>query len=72
MGGESNRGRGLNMGQLTLSKGPARMGIRCPEEGADIPSKGFFSHDTFIHALDVQYIIRVYMIYKKNILFCAG
>ncbi len=30
---------GSEMGQLALSKGPARMGIHCHVQGATIPSK---------------------------------
>ncbi len=32
------KGRGVVRGQLALSKGPARMGIRYHGQGADIPS----------------------------------
>jgi hypothetical protein len=42
------------MRQLTLSKGPAKMRIRYHGQGTYIPSKGFLSHDRFMHALDIQ------------------
>ncbi len=35
------KGRGAVMGQLALSKGPTRIGIRYHGQRADIPSKGF-------------------------------
>jgi hypothetical protein len=41
------------MGQLALSTGPARMGIHCHAQEADIPSKVFIPSDKFMHALNV-------------------
>ncbi len=41
--GRVNRGQGvLEMGQLAVNKGPARMGIRHDGQRAEIPSKGIF------------------------------
>jgi hypothetical protein len=42
MGRREMKGRGFVMGQLALSKGPARMGIYYHGQRADIPSKGLF------------------------------
>ncbi len=54
MGGEGNRGMGgLKVGELALNKGPARLGIRCRVQRADIPSKGILSYNEFMHALNV-------------------
>jgi hypothetical protein len=50
--GGGNEGERVIMGQLALSKGPARMGIRYHGQEADIPSKGIF-HTIEIHALDI-------------------
>jgi hypothetical protein len=44
-------GRGVVMGQLALSKGPARMGNCYQGQRADIPSKGLF-HTINTCALD--------------------
>jgi hypothetical protein len=41
-GNETEGGGVLKMGQLALSKGPARMGTHCHGQRADIPSKGIF------------------------------
>ncbi len=42
----------LEVGQLALSKGPARMGIRFQGQRTDIPSKGI-SYSKFLHALNI-------------------
>jgi hypothetical protein len=52
-GGGWQKGEGLKMGQLTLSKGLARMEICCHKQGANIQSKGLLSYNKFMHALDV-------------------
>jgi hypothetical protein len=44
--------RGFIMGQLALSKGPARMGIRYHGQRANIPSRGFF-HTKDLYALNI-------------------
>jgi hypothetical protein len=41
MGDGAEWERGFEMGQLTLSKGPAKMGIHNQAQRAAIPSKGF-------------------------------
>jgi hypothetical protein len=41
-GEEGWQERGLDMGQLALSKGQARMGFHYHGQKANIPSKGFF------------------------------
>ncbi len=52
MGRREMNGRGFVTGQLALSKGPARMGIRFHGLRADIPSKGLF-HTIDICALNI-------------------
>ncbi len=58
-------GKGPKMGQLTLGKRPARMGIRNYALGATIPSKGFFFYINKLQHL-VQHC-NVYVQYKKKI-----
>jgi hypothetical protein len=52
---------GLKMGQLTLSKGPARIGIRNQVQEATIPRKrvSSISHATFV--ICIQYEKKIFL-----------
>jgi hypothetical protein len=50
--GRGNKWEGVVMGQLALSKGPARTGNCYQGQRADIPSKGLF-HTIDTCALDI-------------------
>jgi hypothetical protein len=53
-GEEGKKGGGSQMGQLALSKGPARMGICCHVQRVAIPSKRPLPLiNKFIHALNI-------------------
>jgi hypothetical protein len=69
-GERETKGRGFVMGQLALSKGLARMGIRYNGQRADIPSKGIF-HTIDLHALIITMTYCMCVLIKKRF-HCAG
>jgi hypothetical protein len=68
-------GGGLEIGQLALSKGPARIGIRSHVQRAPIPSKGVLSLLLYIK-IHVSLNILIHNVcafdIKRKYCFCAG
>jgi hypothetical protein len=67
-GGGVRRGQGEKR-QLTLSKGPGRMGIRRHGQGTDFPSKGV--REFFLLSITHPSYFMLCMLNKKESL-CAG